>query len=96
MPAWRGATPEPTAEIRERLEYEISMIAQMGFVDYFLIVGDFIEFARKKGIPVGPGRGSAAGSMVAYCLGITQLDPIEYSLYFERFLNPDRVSMPGH
>lgn len=86
--------PEPTAEIRERLEYEISMIAQMGFVDYFLIVGDFIEFARKKGIPVGPGRGSAAGSMVAYCLGITQLDPIEYSLYFERFLNPDRVSMP--
>ena len=66
----------------------------MGFVDYFLIVGDFIDFARKKGIPVGPGRGSAAGSMVAYCLGITQLDPIEYSLYFERFLNPERVSMP--
>ena len=86
--------PDPTPEIRERLHYEIDMIARMGFVDYFLIVGDFIDFARKKGIPVGPGRGSAAGSMVAYCLGITQLDPIEYSLYFERFLNPERVSMP--
>ena len=85
---------DPAPEYRERLDYEIDMIARMGFVDYFLIVGDFIEFARKKGIPVGPGRGSAAGSMVAYCLGITQLDPIQYSLYFERFLNPDRVSMP--
>ncbi len=86
--------PDPAPEVRERLDYEINMIAQMGFVDYFLIVGDFIAFARRKGIPVGPGRGSAAGSMVAYCLGITQLDPLEYSLYFERFLNPERISMP--
>ncbi len=86
--------PDPAPEIRERLDYEINMIAQMGFVDYFLIVGDFIAFARSRDIPVGPGRGSAAGSIVAYCLGITQLDPIAYSLYFERFLNPERVSMP--
>ena len=79
---------------RERLDFEMDMIKQMGFVDYFLIVGDFIAFARQKGIPVGPGRGSAAGSMVAYCLYITNVDPMKYSLYFERFLNPERVSMP--
>lgn len=70
------------------------MIQRMGFVDYFLIVWDFIHYAKTHGIPVGPGRGSAAGSMVAYCLDITTLDPIQYSLYFERFLNPERVSMP--
>ena len=70
------------------------MISKMGFVDYFLIVSDFIGYAKSQGIPVGPGRGSAAGSIVSYCLGITDLDPIHYSLYFERFLNPERVSMP--
>ncbi len=80
--------------MRERLQYEIDMIAKMGFVDYFLIVSDFIAYAKQQGIPVGPGRGSAAGSIVSYCLGITDLDPIQYSLYFERFLNPERVSMP--
>lgn len=81
-------------EKRERLEYELDMIARMGFVDYFLIVWDFIHYAKTHGIPVGPGRGSAAGSMVSYCLDITTLDPMQYSLYFERFLNPERVSMP--
>lgn len=80
--------------VRERLDYEINMIDKMGFVDYFLIVSDFIHYAKRNGIPVGPGRGSAAGSIVSYCLGITDLDPIKYSLYFERFLNPERVSMP--
>lgn len=79
---------------RVRLRYEIDMIAQMGFVDYFLIVSDFIRYAKEHNISVGPGRGSAAGSMVSYCLGITDLDPIHYSLYFERFLNPERISMP--
>lgn len=82
------------AEKQERLEYELEMIDRMGFVDYFLIVWDFIYYAKTHGIPVGPGRGSAAGSMVAYCLGITTIDPLKYSLYFERFLNPERVSMP--
>ena len=86
--------PDDTGEMRERLDYEINMIDQMGFVDYFLIVSDFIHYAKKNGISVGPGRGSAAGSIVSYCLGITDLDPIKYSLYFERFLNPERVSMP--
>ncbi|MGN1030479.1 MAG: DNA polymerase III subunit alpha, partial [Butyricicoccaceae bacterium] len=81
-------------EKRDRLRYELNMIKQMGFVDYFLIVSDFIHFAKSRGIPVGPGRGSAAGSMVSYCLDITTLDPLQYSLYFERFLNPERVSMP--
>ena len=80
--------------MRKRLQYEIDMIAKMGFVDYFLIVSDFIGYAKSQGIPVGPGRGSAAGSIVSYCLAITDLDPIHYSLYFERFLNPERVSMP--
>ena len=70
------------------------MIHQMGFVDYFLIVSDFIGYAKRNGIPVGPGRGSAAGSVVSYCLHITDVDPIKYSLFFERFLNPERVSMP--
>ena len=81
-------------EVHEQLDYELSMIEKMGFVDYFLIVSDFIAFARRNGIPVGPGRGSAAGSVVAYCLYITDVDPIKYSLFFERFLNPERVSMP--
>ena len=81
-------------EYSQRLEYELSMINRMGFTDYFLIVGDFISYAKSKGIAVGPGRGSGAGSLVAYCLGITGIDPIKYSLVFERFLNPERVSMP--
>ena len=80
--------------LRERLDYELSVILKMGYVDYFLIVWDFINYARSNGIPVGPGRGSAAGSIVAYCLKITNIEPIRYSLLFERFLNPERVSMP--
>ena len=80
--------------LRSRLEYELSVIHKMGYVDYFLIVWDFIRYARENGIMVGPGRGSAAGSLVSYTLGITQLDPIRYNLLFERFLNPERVSMP--
>ncbi len=79
---------------RAQMEYEIDMIEKMGFTDYFLIVSDFVRYARSVGIPVGPGRGSAAGSMVSYCLYITDIDPMQYSLYFERFLNPERVSMP--
>lgn len=86
--------PDDDGTVRERLDYEINMIDKMGFVDYFLIVSDFIHYAKRNGIPVGPGRGSAAGSIVSHCLGITDLDPIKYSLYFERFLNPERVSMP--
>lgn len=86
--------PDKNEEYQERLETEIKMIRSMGFVDYFLIVSDFIGFAKQNGIPVGPGRGSAAGSMVSYCLGITDVDPMKYSLYFERFLNPERISMP--
>ena len=81
-------------KVAAQLEYELDMIHRMGFVDYFLIVSDFISFAKSRGIPVGPGRGSAAGSVVSYCLFITDVDPIRYSLYFERFLNPERVSMP--
>ena len=77
-----------------QLDYELSMIDRMGFTDYFLIVQDFVMYAKNKGIPVGPGRGSAAGSIVSYCLEITDIDPMKYSLYFERFLNPERVSMP--
>ena len=83
-----------TEKLKERLEYELSTIKNMGYVDYFLIVWDFIKYARDHDIMVGPGRGSAAGSLVAYTLGITQLDPIRYDLLFERFLNPERVSMP--
>lgn len=81
-------------ELEARLNYELDVIAQMGFVDYFLIVWDFIHYAKENGIPVGPGRGSAAGSLVSYCLGITNIDPIRYNLLFERFLNPERVTMP--
>ena len=81
-------------EYRKQLEYEQNMIEKMGFTDYFLIVSDFVRYAKGAGIPVGPGRGSAAGSMVSYCLHITDVDPMQYALYFERFLNPERVSMP--
>ena len=84
----------PDDTLKERLEYELSTIKNMGFVDYFLIVWDFIHYAKSQGIAVGPGRGSAAGSLVSYCLEITDLDPIKYSLLFERFLNPTRVTMP--
>ena len=86
--------PVITQELRDRLSYELGTIRSMGFVDYFLIVWDFIKYARDHGISVGPGRGSAAGSIVSYTLGITQLDPLKYDLLFERFLNPERVSMP--
>jgi len=86
--------PNFGAELKERLEYELSVIHTMGYVDYFLIVWDFINYAKSNGISVGPGRGSAAGSIVAYCLEITDIDPIKYNLIFERFLNPERVSMP--
>ena len=79
---------------RPQLKYEMDMIEKMGFTDYFLIVSDFVRYAKSQDIPVGPGRGSAAGSMVSYCLDITDIDPVQYSLYFERFLNPERVSMP--
>ena len=85
---------EPTQELKDRLTYELDTIKNMGYVDYFLIVWDFIKYAKDHGIAVGPGRGSAAGSIVSYCLGITTIDPIRYQLLFERFLNPERVSMP--
>ena len=78
-------------EYEERLKYEIGVIERMGFPSYFLIVADFLEWARKNDIPVGPGRGSAAGSLASYCIGITDLDPIRFGLLFERFLNPDRA-----
>lgn len=84
----------PDKSLIERLEYELSTINRMGFVDYYLIVNDFVQYAKKKGIPVGPGRGSGAGSLCAYCIGITDVNPIKYNLLFERFLNPERVSMP--
>lgn len=86
--------PNDDGTLMERLQYELNVIHTMGYVDYFLIVWDFIHYARSKDIMVGPGRGSAAGSIVAYCLGITNIDPIRYNLLFERFLNPERVSMP--
>jgi DNA polymerase-3 subunit alpha len=86
--------PEISGDIRQRLEYELGVIEQMGFIAYFLIVSDFVNYARSQGIPVGPGRGSAAGSLVSYLLGITNLDPLRYGLIFERFLNPGRKSMP--
>ena len=85
---------DPASEPRVRLEYELSMIHQMGYVDYFLVVWDFIHYAKQSGIMVGPGRGSGAGSIVAYTLDITMLDPLKYNLLFERFLNPERMSMP--
>lgn len=80
--------------VTERMEYELKIITEMGYTDYFLIVWDFVNFAKKKNIPVGPGRGSGAGSLCAYCIGITGIDPLRYDLLFERFLNPERVSMP--
>lgn len=91
---YEGATEATEAMLRERLKYETDTITSMGFVDYFLIVWDYINFAKENHIAVGPGRGSAAGSIVAYCLGITGVDPIRYNLLFERFLNPERVTMP--
>lgn len=84
----------PDKSLIDRLEYEINTIAEMGFVDYYLIVNDFVQYAKENRIPVGPGRGSGAGSLCAYCIGITDIDPIKYNLLFERFLNPERVSMP--
>ena len=79
-----------------RLDYEIAMIRKMGYSGYFLIVWDFIRYAREEGIPVGPGRGSAAGSLVAWCMRITDVDPLDFDLIFERFLNPERVSLPRY
>lgn len=95
--AYEGARArfgELTSEIKDRLEYELDVIAQMGYSGYFLIVQDFVKFAKSQNVPVGPGRGSAAGSLVCYCLGITDVDPLKYGLIFERFLNPSRVSLP--
>ena len=89
-----GRYPQGGEEVRARLDYELSVIAKMGYSGYFLIVMDFVDFARSAGIAVGPGRGSAAGSLVAYILGITDVDPLRYNLLFERFLNPERVTMP--
>ena len=84
----------PPQKYIDRLNYELDVINKMGYVDYFLIVHDFIRYAKSKKIPVGPGRGSGAGSLAAYCIGITGIDPLKYNLLFERFLNPERVSMP--
>jgi DNA polymerase-3 subunit alpha len=89
-----GKVDPDSDAVRERLEHEMRIIRQMGFISYFLIVWDFVHYARKQGIPVGPGRGSAAGSLIAYLLGITSVNPLRHGLLFERFLNPDRVSMP--
>ncbi len=91
---YRHYGENPPSEYFERLNYELDVINKMGYVDYFLIVHDFIRHAKSKGIPVGPGRGSGAGSLAAYCIGITGIDPMKYNLLFERFLNPERVSMP--
>ncbi|MEA5038781.1 MAG: DNA polymerase III subunit alpha [Clostridiaceae bacterium] len=94
---WKGFAqryPDGPQEYKNRLRYELDMIARMGYVEYFLIVADFISFAKDRGIPVGPGRGSGAASMAAYCMRITDVDPMRYSLFFERFINPERVSMP--
>ncbi len=87
-----GENPSPA--VQERLDYEISVIDRMGYVDYYLIVWDFVRYAKQQNIPVGPGRGSGAGSLAAYCIGITGIDPLKYQLLFERFLNPERISMP--
>ena len=89
-----GERAEIDGELRQRLQYEVSVIEKTGFVSYFLIVWDFIKHARQQGIPVGPGRGSAAGSLIAYVLRITDIDPLRYGLIFERFLNPERISPP--
>ncbi len=91
---FRERYPNAPKEYRERMEYEMGVISSMGYVNYYLIVWDFIHYAKKAGIPVGPGRGSGAGSIVAYCIHITEVDPMKYNLIFERFLNPERVSMP--
>ncbi len=91
---FRERYENPPAEYTERLEYEIDIISRMGYVNYYLIVWDFIRYAKEQGIPVGPGRGSGAASIVAYCMHITEVDPMQYALIFERFLNPERVSMP--
>ena len=91
---WRYGSQSPGEVVEKRLEYELSVVKRMGFCDYFLIVWDFIRAAREMGVPVGPGRGSAAGSIIAYLLGITDIDPLKYGLLFERFLNPERISMP--
>ena len=85
---------EVTDALKERLSYEINVVKTMGYTNYYLIVYDFINYAKSRDIPVGPGRGSGAGSLAAYCVGITDIDPIRYNLIFERFLNPERVSMP--
>ncbi|MGN0498904.1 MAG: DNA polymerase III subunit alpha [Acutalibacteraceae bacterium] len=90
----RNYGDNPSSELKNRLDYELSIIKEMGYTDYFLIVADFINYAKSQDIPVGPGRGSGAGSLAAYCIGITGIDPIKYNLIFERFLNPERVSMP--
>ena len=94
MDGFRERYTDPPASYLERLEYEIGVISRMGYTNYYLIVWDFIRFAKESGIPVGPGRGSGAASIVAYCMHITEVDPMQYSLIFERFLNPERVSMP--
>ena len=94
MDGFRERYTDPPASYLERLEYEIGVISRMGYINYYLIVWDFIRYAKEQGIPVGPGRGSGAASIVAYCMHITEVDPMKYSLIFERFLNPERVSMP--
>ncbi len=94
MSGFRERYENPPQEYRDRLEYEIGVISRMGYVNYYLIVWDFIRYAKEQGIPVGPGRGSGAASIVAYCMHITEVDPMKYALIFERFLNPERVSMP--
>ena len=94
MNGFRERYPEQPQEYLQRLEYEIGVISRMGYVNYYLIVWDFIRYAKEQGIPVGPGRGSGAASIVAYCMHITEVDPMQYALIFERFLNPERVSMP--
>ena len=94
LAAMAQAAAHPEEHYWQRLEYELDLLDQMGFAGYFLVVADIVAFARKKNIPVGPGRGSAAGSLVAYALGITDLDPLAHGLFFERFLNPERLSPP--
>ncbi|NLL62841.1 MAG: DNA polymerase III subunit alpha [Ruminococcaceae bacterium] len=91
---YRGFEPAVVEEYKKRMDYELSVVEKMGYTDYYLIVYDFVRFAKSKGISVGPGRGSGAGSIIAYCIGITDIDPMKYNLLFERFLNPERVSMP--
>ena len=91
---YRRYGENPDKSLIDRLEYELSVIIKMGYVDYYLIVNDYVSYAKRNGIPVGMGRGSGAGSLAAYCIGITGIDPIKYNLLFERFLNPERVSMP--